>query len=228
MFGCYQLDVQDGISFKRIAIDLSYVKLFILINVRDENMYKGMLKVTSIIIATGFIVACGGGGGGGGNDNDNGTPNVSYNGDWGGVCEYDADFNEADFFTLTIDGTKATIDFKTYPTSDCSGSASETGEIVYSLDFVGTQNPSTSVCEVDDLVNTEIVSAKYNGNSLTDSQLDLIRNAGADEGGFPAYSLFCINPLGDTIYFFDVNSGNGATEATRPTLIDDTESVNRI
>ena len=189
-------------------------------------MKRKLMGLTSTIFVTGLLTACGGGGGSS-NSNFTGTANAIYDGTWGGVCEYDSDFMEADIFLLTIDGTRATIDFDTYPTSDCSGTASDNGQIVYSLDFVGTQNPSTGICEIDDLVNTKIVSANANGVSLSESQINQIKDLAVDDGGFPDFSLSCISPDGNDLYFFDEASGDGKTEATRPIQIDDTESISR-
>jgi len=182
------------------------------------------------IVATVFTItilsACGGGGGNGNDDAFDGTANARYDGEWGGVCEFD-DFSDFLIATLSIDGTRATIDFESYPTSDCSGNPSDVGQIVYGLDFVGTQSPSTGVCEIDDQVNTDLVSASANGNSLNSSELNLLRDSGIEAGGFPEFSLFCVNPDEDTLYVFDINSGDGSSEANRPTQIDDTDFITR-
>ncbi len=183
-----------------------------------------MRNIVVLLFSIGLLSACGGGGG---SDDFDGTTNARYDGEWSRGCIFDPDFNEGDIFTITIDGARATIDFASYPTSDCSGNASDTGEIVYSLDFVGTQSPSTGVCAIDDEVNTEIISARANGISIPSSQLNAIVANGLDQGGLPKFILLCVNPDGDTLYAFDETSGDGKTEATRPNKIDTTEFVGR-
>lgn len=187
-------------------------------------MKKNMRNIVLLLFSIGLLSACGGGGG---SDDFDGTTNARYDGEWSRGCIFDPDFNEGDIFTITIDGARATIDFASYPTSDCSGNASDTGEIVYSLDFVGTQSPSTGVCAIDDEVNTEIISARANGISIPSSQLNAIVANGLDQGGLPKFILLCVNPDGDTLYAFDETSGDGKTEATRPNKIDTTEFVGR-
>lgn len=188
-------------------------------------MNRNIRNIVLSIFSIGLLSACGGGSSN--SDAFDGSANTRYDGKWAGVCEFDTDFFESDIYSITIDGTKATIDFETYPTSDCTGNTSDEGQIVYALDFVGTQNPSTGVCEVDDQINTTIISAKANGISLTSSQLNFIAGNAIEAGGFPEFILLCVNPDGDTLYAFDEASGDGTTEANRPNQIDLNESVSR-
>ena len=181
------------------------------------------MKVLSSIFAFSLLSACGGGGG----DGSEGTANARYNGNWGGVCDYDADFEEAEEITLSINGTKAIVSYAAYPTSNCSGSVSDSAEVEYVFDFIGTQNPSTGICAVDDKVNAKIISAKINDLRLTGEQINDLIAEEAGDIGFPEFLLFCVSPDGDFLYSYDDESGDGSTEANRPTQIDVNDFIKR-
>ena len=185
---------------------------------------KFLIKTTLIISTISLLTACGGGSS---QTESTGTPNPKYNGEWGDVCEYNAAFMEARILNVKIDDTTATIDFESYDNSSCSGNPINTGQIKYAIDFVGTQSPSTGVCPIDDKANAEITGYIANGISLTQAQIELIQTSSLNDG-LPEYGLFCINEANDTLYFPDLTSGDGTSDATRPTQIDDTESIPRV
>lgn len=184
---------------------------------------RNFLGIFIFSVITVLMTACGGSSA----SFDAPTPNARYNGSWGGLCEYDAFFMEADLVTLTIDGTTATVDIETYPTSDCSGVPDYEAQIVYGIDFVGTQAPSSAVCSVDDLVNVSVNAISIDGVAFTQAEIDAAIND-PDYDGFPAFALFCVDPAGTNLYGYDETSGDGDTEATRPTTIDPLDPISKI
>lgn len=184
--------------------------------------YKSLQNLL-LIAVIGALTACGGSSA----SFDASSENARYNGSWGGICEYDAFFQEADLVILNIDGTTATVDIETYPTSDCSGAPDFEGQIVYGIDFVGTQAPSSAVCSVDDLVNVTVNAISIDGIAFTQAEIDAALND-PDYDGFPAYALFCVDDAGTNIYSYDETTGDGTSEATRPTAIDPLDPISRI
>ena len=161
------------------------------------------------------LTACGGGGGGSSSDASNTEPNTTtkhtFDGTWKGSCDYDADLNEADQLTVTINGNVNTLQIKTYKTSDCSDTAFSTVNATFDTQYKGEYATSSCIAEKVDLKAT---AANINGTVLNATQLESISST------IPPYQLVCIDSTGALRFSNTEGALDGSTPEKRPTTVD--------
>ena len=168
-----------------------------------------------------FLVGCGGG-------SDSGSSSFStFNGTWSNGCEYDQDFGESDLITVTINGSSATVEGLTYENDNCSGTPSSSGSAPFNLSYQGSI--ALSDCYNGQKINATLeFPVVVNGTTYTETIFNALPDEVKDGIGLSAdYDLLCTNQAGTILYGGDDETGDGTSDATRPTSADLTEGLNK-
>lgn len=158
---------------------------------------------------------------------DDGTTITTFDGTWSNGCEYDQFFGTGDILTLEINGPSATISLATYGTDDCSGDPTGSASAPFNISYPGE-------IVLSDCYNGEKINASLDfpitldGVPLTEEQYAALPvDEQVIEIGM-AYDLFCTNQEGTILYTGDETTGDGTSDATRPTSADLTSGINKV
>ena len=151
----------------------------------------------------------------------------TFDGSWSNGCEYDQFSGTGDDFTLEIDGSSATLSGVIYETSDCTGAPIGSVSAPFSISYPGVI----------------VLSDCYNGHKVDVNlefpiTVDGVEYSEAEYAALPAdeqgleisgeYDLLCTNQAGTILYSGDEATGDGTSDATRPTSADLTYGLTKV
>ncbi|MEH6457458.1 MAG: hypothetical protein V7749_14100 [Cocleimonas sp.] len=185
------------------------------------NRFTPVATVFSVLLLSGC-------GGSDGNDITSAGLNT-FNGSWSNGCE--DFFGEGLFPSITINGSIGTVTVDTYENSDCSGLAATSDSQDFNISYVG--GIALSDCFNGQKVDVSVIfPVTIDGVTYTEAEYNALTQEEQDAlDGFQltsSYDLLCTNQAGTTLYSGDETTGDGSSDATRPTSADLANGINKV
>ena len=139
-------------------------------------------------------------------------------GTWSNGCQSDLDFGDSSLGELDFNNTSGTVYSADYDSINCSGTA-ETSTVDFTISYPGEVSvPGYYNCQK---VNFSIQYPVYiNGTTYDENQYALLAEEDQPLDVNDIYDIVCTNEAGTVLYFGDEETGDGTSDATRPTSID--------
>lgn len=194
---------------------------------------RDLFKYSICMVSITLLSACGGGG----TDFTRGAFST-FNGTWAQACDGDITTNPFDSnqvvsqsseAILTIAGISATLDVTEYLESEnCSTGVNENFIVEINLLYGDEVPDAASVCSNTTEVDAVITSVTSNDVTLTGDQLTAALTSGSVPSLINGFDLIC-SSSDSTLLYFGANDtiDSGTSEATRPTIIDDSFFLTR-
>lgn len=183
------------------------------------NRFTPVVTVFSVLLLSGC-------GGSDGEDFTSAGLNT-FNGSWSNGCEIDPDTGTGDTGTITINGSDASAEVSFYSNSTCTGTPLGSGTVNFNISYTG--EIALSDCFNGQKVEpTLLFPLIVNGATITEAQYNALPADDRDVDIISAFDLLCTNEAGTILYSGDTATGDGSSDATRPTSADLTEGINKV